>query len=101
MEILLLPTIVVFTPLILLLVLLRFFIHEKIGHAAKFLIALAYTTLTVLAAVVAIMISMGGMTNAKVQCLTGVVVFIPLGFIAIIIGLICLFLFKSKNELAK
>lgn len=92
MKILFLPILVILAPLFLLGFILAYWKRLKsISIGWKVALGFAFVILGALTSVCATFISMKGMLEANIKCLTGIIIFVPYGVITYIIGVPLLF----------
>gem|GEM_PF-3400494 len=95
MKILVLPLIVTFLPIIVLFLGLKYWSRKNIPVFNKLILSVLFMAIGLIATYYAVLISIEGMTEKQVQCMTGAIIFIPIGFLNVIGVPILLF---SKNK---
>lgn len=101
MKILILPLLLTLLPVALLFFILRYFRKQKdFSIALKIGLGLIFIAAGLMASYYAILVSIQGMSENKIQCMTGVVIFIPLG-LAIYFVAVPFLLFSKKNRFWK
>lgn len=102
MKILLLPIVIIFLPVIALWFLINY-IKPKAGYSLPVKIILAILVIPVgfVAAYYAILLSIEGMTEKGITCMTGIAFFIPVSLFADLICIPYLLFFYKKHKLIK
>ncbi len=97
MKILLIPFLIILTPLLILFFVLWYLNKTKrVSVLIKIALGLVFIPIGIMTTYFAIITSMNGMSENGVTCMTGVVAFIPLSFLVNVIGIpLLLILFKS------
>jgi len=100
MKILLIPFLIILSPLVILYFVLRDINKtKKISVLLKIALGLVFIIIGIMTTYFAMAISMGGMSEKGITCMTGVIVFIPLGFFVNVIEVpLLLILFKSGTH---
>jgi hypothetical protein len=82
MKILVLPLIVTFLPIMVLFLVLKYWAGNKnIPLVYKIVLSVLFMAVSALSAYYAVLISIEGMAEKQIQCMTGAIVFIPLGLL--------------------
>lgn len=99
MTILVLPSLLILLPISLLFFLLKYWAKRKaISIGLKLLLGTIFVIVGLLTSLYAMTISMKGMADKNIRCMTGAIVFIPFGLFVHLIGVpMLLILFKSKT----
>ena len=98
MKILVLPLIITFLPIIVLFLILKYWAKtKKISFVAKIVLSVLFIAISLLTTFYAVIVSIEGMTENQVQCVTGAIVFIPLGLLNVIGVPLLLFSNRSEN----
>ncbi|MEO8819692.1 MAG: hypothetical protein ABI267_00080 [Ginsengibacter sp.] len=101
MKILILPLLLTLLPAALLFFILKYFRRQKdFSVALKIGLGLVFIAVGLISSYYAILLSIQGMSESKIECMTGVGVFIPLGLAIYFVG-VPLLLFSKKNKLWK
>jgi len=101
MNILLIPFLIILTPLIILFFTLRYLNKtSQISVLMKIALGIIFIATGIIATYFAMLTSMYGMSEKGVKCVTGAVFFIPLGFLVNVIGIpVFLILFKMRQRI--
>jgi len=99
MKILLLPSLLIMIPIISLFFLLKYLTKRKaVSMGLKLLLGTIFISFGLLTSLYAMTISMKGMADKNIQCMTGAIVFIPFGLFVYLVGVpLLLILFKSRT----
>jgi len=99
MKILILPMALIFLPIACLFILLKY--TEKLNHLSIFtksVLAVLLMSIGILFSYFAILLSIEGMSENGIQCMTGVVFFIPVGLLVNVIGIPTLLFLKKARK---
>ena len=98
MKILILPSILILLPLVILFLIIRYWNKRKaISMGEKIVLGIIFIAIGLLTTIYAMSVSIEGMADKNVQCMTGVIVFIPFGLLTYILG-VPLLLSLSKGK---
>jgi hypothetical protein len=100
MKILLIPFLIILIPLVILFFFLRHLTKaKKISVLLKIALGLVFIAIGIPTTFFAMTISISGMSDKGINCMTGAVAFIPLGFIVNLIGIpLLLALTKGRTK---
>ncbi|HEX6430167.1 MAG TPA: hypothetical protein VF008_20880, partial [Niastella sp.] len=98
MEILVIPLAVILTPFLMMFLILRYLNKAKgVTWLLKISLGLLFMAIGIMATIFAIQMSINGLLEKGVKCMTGIVVFIPIG-IASIVGIPLLLIFTKAVQ---
>ena len=101
MKILLIPLLIVFSPVVILFFVLRHLNKaQEISISLKIALGLVFVALGMAATFFAVITSLAGISDEGISCGTGAIVFIPIGIIANLIG-IPILLISNKGRQKK
>jgi ABC-type multidrug transport system permease subunit len=98
MKILVLPLIITFLPSIILFLRLKYWAKtKKISIVTKIVLSVLFIAISLLTTFYAVLVSIEGLAENQVQCMTGAIVFIPLGLVNVVC--VPLLLFSNRSAI--
>ena len=98
MKILILPSLIILLPIGILFSIIKYWTNRKaISTGLKIVLGIIFIAIGLLTTIYAMSVSIEGMADKNVQCMTGVIVFIPFGLLTYILG-VPLMLSLSKDK---
>ena len=98
MKVLVLPLLLTLLPIAVLFLILNFwFKRNQVSILIKISLGIIFFALGIIASFFAMQLSMGGMVDKNIKCVTGAIVFMPLGFLIYSIAIPVILLFYKKN----
>src|SRR5688572_26002448 len=97
METLFIPLVIILLPFLMMYLILRYLNNAKgVTWLLKISLGLLFMAIGMMAIIFAIQMSLNGLLEKGVKCMTGIVVFIPIG-IASIVGIPLLLIFYKGS----
>jgi len=97
MNILIIPLLLIVSPTAVLYLILFKTKNKSLSLKKKIILVIFFITVGLIASLYAITISMNGMVEQNIKCITGVIMFIPLAIIVNFIGTPLLIFIKSRS----
>jgi len=99
MKILILPSLIILLPIGILLLIIKYWTNRKANSTGlKIVLGIIFIVIGLLTSLYAMTVSIKGMADKNVKCMTGAIVFIPFGLLTYIVGVpLLLSLSKSKS----
>ena len=92
------PSLLILLPIVLLFFLLKYWTKRKpISIGLKIILGIVFVAIGLLTSFYAITISLEGMADKNITCMTGVIVFIPFGWLTYIVGVPFLLSLSKKR----
>ena len=100
MKSLILPPLLILLPIGILFLILQYWTKRKaISTGMKIILGIIFIAVGLLTSFYAMTVSMEGMADKNIKCMTGAVVFIPLGLVTYIVGVPLLLSFSKSKTL--